>query len=90
MRVPLSSTSYHKLETVKINGFEDGSREIEIVKYILKNALALKKLILCYVRISEGTKMSIMDEPRASTHCLIVKSNFIHLRCNQFNFNFNL
>ncbi|XVF70564.1 hypothetical protein PTKIN_Ptkin11bG0172000 [Pterospermum kingtungense] len=59
------------LETVQINEFY-GSPEVKVVKYFLKNAKNLKKLVLCVERpLSDEIKASILDEPRASAQCEI-------------------
>ncbi|XVF03937.1 hypothetical protein REPUB_Repub05bG0036500 [Reevesia pubescens] len=57
------------LETIQINEF-NGFQEVKVVKYFLKNALVLKKLVLCVARDVRTTiKTSILDEPRASGQC---------------------
>ncbi|XVF70566.1 hypothetical protein PTKIN_Ptkin11bG0172200 [Pterospermum kingtungense] len=59
------------LETVQIKQFY-GSLEVEVVKYFLKNAKVLKKLVLYLEKpLSCELKARILDEPRASAQCEI-------------------
>ncbi|XVE80337.1 hypothetical protein DITRI_Ditri14bG0131800 [Diplodiscus trichospermus] len=59
------------LETVQIKEF-NGIQEMEVVKYFLKNALVLKKLVLCVASaLNDEIKASILDQPRASDQCEI-------------------
>ncbi|XP_039061575.1 FBD-associated F-box protein At4g10400-like [Hibiscus syriacus] len=71
----LPNVLYKKLDTVKIGGF-DGRREMGVVKYFLKNALVLKKLMIghCYNtgEINEETEARILKEPRASAQSAVV------------------
>ncbi|OMP04458.1 hypothetical protein COLO4_09618 [Corchorus olitorius] len=61
------------LETIQIiikNSYMT-TNEVEVVKQFLKNALVLKKLVLCVQRGSTDHEMktSILSQPRASTQC---------------------
>ncbi|XP_021287386.1 F-box/LRR-repeat protein 13-like [Herrania umbratica] len=58
------------LETVQINRFR--KKDAEVVKYFLRNGLALKKLVVCSARaVSSKVIASILDAPRGSSQCQI-------------------